>query len=56
MRLGYVIRKWRAAEKLGVREAAKQIGTSAATLSRIENGNACDSKTLAAILLWLLAS
>jgi len=38
---------------LGVRAAAKEIGISSATLSRIENGNVPDLATFAAICNWL---
>lgn len=38
---------------LGVRAAAKEIGISAATLSRVENGNVPDLATFAAICQWL---
>lgn len=43
-------RKW---EELGIREAAKAIGISAATLSRIENGNIPDLITCKKICDWL---
>jgi len=38
---------------LGVRAAAKEIGISPATLSRIENGHVPDLATFAAICAWL---
>ena len=38
---------------LGVRAAAKDIGISPATLSRVENGNVPDLATFAAICRWL---
>ncbi|MDA4848619.1 helix-turn-helix domain-containing protein [Hoeflea poritis] len=38
---------------LGIRAAAKEIGISPATLSRIENGNVPDLATFAAICQWL---
>ena len=38
---------------LGVRAAAKEIGISPATLSRIENGNVPDLATFASICQWL---
>ena len=53
MRLGTVLRKWRAMEELGIREVAKQMGVSTATLSRFEQGYNCDGVTLSRILLWL---
>lgn len=36
---GQVIRKAREAKKLGLREAARQLGISGTYLARIENGN-----------------
>lgn len=54
MRLGQILRKWRRAEDIGVREAAKQIGVTHGTLSRIERGEMMDGATLAKILVWLL--
>ncbi len=38
---------------LGVRAAAKEIGISSATLSRVENGNVPDLATFAKICSWL---
>lgn len=43
-------RKW---EEIGLREAAKTIGTSYATLSRIENGSLPDLITCKQICDWL---
>lgn len=37
----------------GIRETAKQIGISAATLSRVENGNVTDLDTFRKICNWL---
>src|SRR6266436_951724 len=37
----------------GVREAAKEIGTSAATLSRVERGHLPDLETFGKICKWL---
>lgn len=54
MRLGSVLSDWRWANRIGIREAAKQLGVSHATLSRLENGNSCDAETLAKIVLWLI--
>ena len=56
MRLGNVLRKWRRAEDIGVREAAKQIGISHGTLSRIERGEPMEGLTLIKILIWLLST
>lgn len=54
MMLGEVLRNWRTIEGLGVRAAAKVLGISPATLSRIENNENMDGATLAKILKWLL--
>jgi|GEM_PF-4124081 predicted transcriptional regulator len=54
MRLGAVLRKWRTMEERTIREVANEIGTSSATLLRIEQGKPCDSGTMATILLWLI--
>jgi DNA-binding XRE family transcriptional regulator len=52
--LSEVLKQWRWATKLGTREAAKRIGISNSTYSRMERGYPCDGKTLATILTWLL--
>jgi len=54
MKLGEIIKEWRYATRVGVREVAKRIGISAATLSRVERGENPDGETLAKVLLWLL--
>jgi DNA-binding Xre family transcriptional regulator len=38
---------------MGIRETAKSIGISAATLSRVENGNVTDLETFRKICAWL---
>lgn len=55
MKLGQVINKWRKMADVNIRDAAKEIGIAAATLSRIENGKPCDGASLASILRWLMA-
>ncbi len=55
MKLGEVINKWRKMSDVNIRDAARDMGVAAATLSRIENGKPCDGDTLAAILRWLMA-
>jgi transcriptional regulator with XRE-family HTH domain len=37
----------------GIRETAKEVGVSAATLSRVENGNVSDLVTFRKICAWL---
>ena len=54
MTLGNVLRMWREASGLNVRDAAKEIGTSASTLSRLERGYALDGDTLATVICWML--
>lgn len=51
--LGAVLSAYRAERRIGTREMAKMISTSAATLNRIERGENCDVQTLAKIMLWL---
>ena len=55
MQLGVVLEKWRWAQKITFRDAAKSIGISYPTLNRIERGEAMDGKTLARILQWLFS-
>ena len=55
MKLGNILKKWRIIEQITIREAGKQMGISAATLSRIENGETMDGATLAKILSWMVA-
>lgn len=52
--LAQLIKQYRWACKIGVRELANDIGVSAATISRIENGEMPDGNTLRKILIWLL--
>lgn len=52
--LSRVLREYRWASKMSVRELAKRIGFSAATLCRIENGEEMDGQSLRKILLWLM--
>lgn len=54
MRLGSILRKYRLMADLDVRSVAGEIGISHSTLSRVERGEACDSKTLTKILAYLL--
>lgn len=53
MRLGIVLHKWRVFEERSLRDVAKEMGVSAATLLRIEQGYDFDAKTMAKIWLWL---
>lgn len=51
--LPVVIRSARRMRGLSLRAAAKEIGTSASTIMRIEDGHDFDSGTLTAVLRWL---
>lgn len=51
--LGDVLRKWRRASDLSLKDASLKMGVTLNTLSRIERGEAMDGKTLARILAWL---
>ena len=55
MKIGEVILGWREDQRprRGIREAAKEIGLSPTTLSRIERGEAPDPGTLNTIWGWL---
>ena len=55
MRLGHVLADYRYAQRIGVRELAKEIGLSPATLNRIENESTCDAAALIKIMSWLFA-
>ena len=55
MKIGEVMHGWRSDQwpRLGIRAAAKEIGLSPTTLSRIERGEAPDHGTLNTIWGWL---
>lgn len=52
---GEVLRTWRRVKDCGLRQVAKDIGISAATLSRVERGEYMEVRTLILILNWLMA-
>lgn len=52
MILGEMIKAYRWKKELGLREVAKEIGTTHGTLSRIENGEEVDGRTLIKIFIW----
>lgn len=52
-RLGRLLVLYRASENKGVRDVAREVGTSAATLSRVERGHAMDADTLLKLWAWL---
>jgi len=55
-RLGTMLRLYRASNRLGIRETAKSIGVSAATLSRVERGRGFDGATYTKLLVWMTAT
>ena len=55
MRAGELIRLYRNVENIGIRDFAAELGTSSATLSRVERGEAMSGETLAKILRWMTA-
>jgi len=54
MQLGDMIKKWRVMQERTLRAVAVEMGISASTLMRFENGEGCDSDTFAKILGWCL--
>jgi len=55
MRLGSILADYRWANRIGVRELAKEIGLSHPTLNRFERGENCDARTLTKIMTWMFA-
>lgn len=53
MRIGAVIRGWRERQGIGLRTVAEEIGTSPATLSRLELGESVDGTTMVKLIFWL---
>jgi transcriptional regulator with XRE-family HTH domain len=53
MKIGELIKHWRTVEHKSLRDLAPEIGTSVATLSRVERGELMDGHTLAKIFLWM---
>lgn len=53
MKLGIVVHKYRLLAELTLRELGKEIGISAATLMRLEQGHSPDGVTLAKVFAWL---
>ena len=56
MRVGTIIRKWRAAStEMSVRELADQIGVGVGTLIRVESGKKTDGETMLKLQQWLFS-
>jgi transcriptional regulator with XRE-family HTH domain len=54
MRLGEMLRLWRTVRNLDQRTVAKEIGISAATLCRAEQGRSFDAESMAKVIVWLI--
>jgi DNA-binding XRE family transcriptional regulator len=55
MRLGEMLRLWRTVRNLDQRTVAKEIGISAATLCRAEQGRSFDATSMAKVIAWLIS-
>jgi len=54
MKIAELVKVWRWKSELTVRQAASEMGISAATLNRIERGMPMSDKHLALLIRWLL--
>lgn len=53
-RLGRMMKCYRMVDDLSLRDLAKQIGTSAATVLRIEQGYEVDQRTFLRVVNWMV--
>jgi len=53
MRIGLLINNWRRIQGIAIRDAARMIGVSASTLSRIERGEDVDGASFRKIMIWI---
>ena len=53
MRLGELISCWRLSNSYSLREAAKHMGLSHATLDRIENGEDMSGPNMIKLMMWI---
>lgn len=53
MKIGIILKRQRQLEDKNVREFAKELGISAPTLSRIENGSDVDCETMFKLMRYL---
>lgn len=56
MRIGAILKKWRAMSDIDLRAAGLQMGISASALLRIEKGRVPDGETLVKLQAWLFGS
>ena len=54
LNIGKVIKGWRWANKIGIREGAQRIGLRTSTLCRLEQGKEISGANLAQVVRWLL--
>lgn len=55
MKIGSVLKDYRYANRVGIRDVAQEIGVSVSVLSRIENGANFDCHAMGKIMLWLFS-
>jgi transcriptional regulator with XRE-family HTH domain len=55
MKIGELIKTWREAERVTLRELAPEIGIPVPTLNRAEKGEPMEAKTLAKIITWAVS-
>lgn len=56
MKIGELLRKWRAVSELDLRQGAAIIGVSVSTLRRIEAGVVPDGATVIKLMQWAFAT
>ena len=52
-RLAQLLYLWRTVNRLSLRDAAAEIGTTCPTVMRIEHGHYCDLETWMKVQMWL---
>ena len=54
--IGKILRCYRNQTGVSLRDLAKELHISAATLSRVENGCTCDQRTMLILITWLFGN
>ena len=54
-RIGEMLKDWRSARGLTLKEMSTRLRISVSTLSRLENGHESDTKTVKALMLWIFS-